>query len=178
MKNMVMSETAKSFLQSAIETVAARRPFDAAALGVESARGPARTHLTRRQLDVLELLCEGMTNKDISRQLEIGNATVKIHVSSILRTLNVSSRLQAAIVARRLGLVKEKARALPADGGATRQPMVLRVVWDGADHRRRCRNHRLNCRGKFNGARRRRDFRVSRRPARPARGPRAQPGPV
>jgi DNA-binding NarL/FixJ family response regulator len=132
MKNVEMSETAKSFLQSAIETVAARRPFEAAALGVEPARTPARTHLTRRQLDVLELLCEGMTNKDISRKLEIGNATVKIHVSSILRTLNVNSRLQAAIVARRLGLVKEKPRAIPAEGsGAVRQPMVLRVVWDG-----------------------------------------------
>ena len=40
MKNMVMSETAKSFLQSAIETVAARRAFDAAALGIEPARAP------------------------------------------------------------------------------------------------------------------------------------------
>ena len=67
-----------------------------------------------------------------SEKRRVGNATVKIHVSSILRALNVNSRLQAAIVARRLGLVKDKTGALPTAGGrAARQPMVLRVVWDG-----------------------------------------------
>jgi DNA-binding NarL/FixJ family response regulator len=135
MKSTAMSETAKSFLQNAIETVVARKPFEFN--GAE--RGPAAAHaprsaLTKRQLDVLELLCEGLTNKDIGKALEIGNATVKIHVSSILRTLNVTSRLQAAIVARRLGLVKDPA-CTDESGIAnphTRQPVVLRVVWDGA----------------------------------------------
>ena len=64
------------------------------------------------------------------RKLAIGNATVKIHVSSILRSLNVTSRLQAAIVARRLGLIEEP---VETDAGkAARNPVVLRVVWDGA----------------------------------------------
>ena len=100
MKNMAMSETARSFLQSAIESVVARKPFDLEEKVADSST--ARAHLTPRQLDVLRLLCQGMTNKDIGRSLDIGNATVKIHVSSILRSLNVTSRLQAAIVARRL----------------------------------------------------------------------------
>lgn len=56
--------------------------------------------LTSRQLDVLALMCEGMPNKIIGRKLNIANGTVKIHVANILRALNVSSRLQAVIVAR------------------------------------------------------------------------------
>lgn len=132
MKTMAISEAAKSFLQSTIETVVARRPFELPVAGmVRAQQAASRTRLTPRQLEVLELLCEGMTNKDISRKLGIGNATVKIHVSSILRALNVASRLQAAIAGRRLGLVKEKEEAAAEAGCSSRQPMVLRVVWDG-----------------------------------------------
>ncbi len=110
-------------------------PFSAA-IGAPAITPPLRSHLTRRQLDVLALLCEGMTNKDISRQLGIGNATVKIHVSSILRALNVSSRLQATIVAQRMGLVRGKSRGANTEAKpAGRQPMVLRVVWDGESAR-------------------------------------------
>lgn len=135
MKTMAMSENARTFLQSAIEALAARKPFDLNVAGRDPAATPAqRAHLTKRQLEVLALLCEGMTNKDIGRTLEIGNATVKIHVSSILRALNVTSRLQASIVARRLGLVDDGS-GVDAEGAAKkseRQPVVLRVVWDGA----------------------------------------------
>lgn len=135
MKGMTISNTARSFLQSAIEAVASRRPFEAYS-GASDPVTPSvqRAHLTKRQLEVLALLCEGMTNKDVGRTLGIGNATVKIHVSSILRALNVTSRLQATIVARRLGLVADQADP-EAEGAAARparQPVVLRVVWDGA----------------------------------------------
>jgi DNA-binding NarL/FixJ family response regulator len=135
MKTMAISDTAKSFLQNAIESVVARKPFDLNATGFDPTKSPAqRAHLTKRQLDVLGLLCEGMTNKDIGRTLEIGNATVKIHVSSILRALNVTSRLQAAIIARRLGLVKDNSATEESAGAdrASRRSVVLRVVWDGA----------------------------------------------
>jgi DNA-binding NarL/FixJ family response regulator len=134
MKSMALSNTARSFLQSAIETVVTRRPFDLNTAGCDLKGTPLqRSHLTKRQIEVLGLLCEGMTNKDIGRKLEIGMATVKIHVSGILRTLNVTSRLQATIIARRLGLVEDEA----GDDAATsdrpsRQPVVLRVMWDGA----------------------------------------------
>ena len=62
-------------------------------------------HLTPRQLDVLSLLCEGLSNKLIGRRLNISAATVKIHIACILRTLSVNSRLQAVIAAHRWGLV-------------------------------------------------------------------------
>ena len=66
--------------------------------------GERSEQLTPRQVEVLALLCEGLSNKLIGRRLNISSATVKLHVASILRVLQVSSRLQAVIAARRLGL--------------------------------------------------------------------------
>lgn len=62
--------------------------------------------LTQRQREVLLLLCEGLPNKLISRRLNISDATVKTHVASVLRSLNASTRLEAVILAFRLGLVR------------------------------------------------------------------------
>jgi hypothetical protein len=56
---------------------------------------------------VLSLLCEGLPNKLIGRQLNISPGTVKIHVGKILSGLGVSSRLQAVVIAQREGLVKQ-----------------------------------------------------------------------
>jgi len=80
--------------------------------------------LTPRQLEVLALLCEGLPNKLIGRRLNIANATVKIHVARILRALNVSSRLQAVIAARRLGLEPKRAEE-PAAYGMLGAPQLL-----------------------------------------------------
>jgi two-component system, NarL family, response regulator LiaR len=61
--------------------------------------------LTERETDVLRLLAEGKSNKEIAHELSIGEKTVKTHVSNILSKLNVSSRTQAALYAARIGLV-------------------------------------------------------------------------
>lgn len=58
--------------------------------------------LTPRQRAVLLLLEQGMSNKLIARELEIGEITVKAHVSAILRKLGVDNRVQAVVVARDL----------------------------------------------------------------------------
>lgn len=55
--------------------------------------------LTTREIEVLELIAEGMINKEIAKQLYISEKTVKNHVSNIFRKLNVSDRTQAAIYA-------------------------------------------------------------------------------
>lgn len=62
--------------------------------------------LTERETEVLRLLAQGQSNKEIARELSIGEKTVKTHVSSILGKLNVSSRTQAALYAVRIGLVE------------------------------------------------------------------------
>jgi DNA-binding NarL/FixJ family response regulator len=58
--------------------------------------------LTLRQRRVLELLANGLSNKQIARQLDISEITVKAHVSAIFRKLGVSNRVQAGNAARRL----------------------------------------------------------------------------
>ena len=72
-------------------------------------------HLTVREREVLYLLCEGLPNKLISRRLGISLSTVKIHISNILSELGVSSRLQAVIAARRLGLLRDLDHVTAAD---------------------------------------------------------------
>ena len=90
----------------------------------DSTRGnrTARPYLTKRQLQVLALLCEGLPNKLICRELGISAGTCKAHMSSILRELGVGSRLQAVVAARRLGL-------LDANGEDPGQPHLA-----GRDH--------------------------------------------
>jgi NarL family two-component system response regulator LiaR len=61
--------------------------------------------LTERETTVLRLLAQGLSNKEIGRELEIGEKTVKTHVSNIFSKLNVFSRTQAALYAVRIGLV-------------------------------------------------------------------------
>jgi len=62
--------------------------------------------LSQRQREVLLLLCEGLPNKLIGRQLGVSDNTVKSHVASLLRSLNVATRLEAVTVAFRFGLVR------------------------------------------------------------------------
>jgi DNA-binding NarL/FixJ family response regulator len=58
-------------------------------------------NLTRRQREVLERLVEGKSNAAVARDLGLAEGTVRIHVSAILKTLNVGNRTQAAILANR-----------------------------------------------------------------------------
>lgn len=58
-------------------------------------------NLTRRQHEVLERLVDGKSNAAIARDLGLAEGTVRIHVSAILKSLNVSNRTQAAILANR-----------------------------------------------------------------------------
>lgn len=58
--------------------------------------------LTRQQLRVLEMLCQGLLNKQIAYVLEVGETTVKAHVSEILRKLSVTSRTQAVLEVSKL----------------------------------------------------------------------------
>jgi DNA-binding NarL/FixJ family response regulator len=62
--------------------------------------------LSPRELDVLRLVVEGMTNKDIGSVLYITEDTAKKHVQNIIAKLQVSDRTQAAVKALRLGLAK------------------------------------------------------------------------
>lgn len=63
------------------------------------------TDLTPRELEVLQLLAEGLANKTIAQQLHISDHTVKFHVNSIMTKLGAQSRTEAVVRATRLGLI-------------------------------------------------------------------------
>jgi DNA-binding NarL/FixJ family response regulator len=66
---------------------------------------PNNAGLTERELEILGLLSQGLSNSEIARELAISEGTVKNHISSILLRLKVRDRVQAVIYARENGLV-------------------------------------------------------------------------
>ena len=65
---------------------------------------PARGSPTRRELEILRLVAEGLSNKEIARRLVITEGTVKNHVHNALEKLHVDNRIQAAAYVIRQGL--------------------------------------------------------------------------
>lgn len=61
--------------------------------------------LTRREIEVLKLLAEGLFNKEVAYTLNISEKTVKNHVSNIFKKINVSDRTQAAVYAIKHNIV-------------------------------------------------------------------------
>ncbi len=74
--------------------------------GSTDAEFTALTDLSKRELEVLELIANGLSNFDIGNQLFISEKTVKSHVSNILSKLHLADRTQAAVFAWRKGIIK------------------------------------------------------------------------
>ena len=96
-------------LHRGIQAAAAGQVFlspEAAAQLVRQVKAPERPEpLTPREIEVLRLLAGGRANKQIARELGVGEETVKTHVRNILGKLQAASRTQAALHAIRTGLV-------------------------------------------------------------------------
>jgi DNA-binding NarL/FixJ family response regulator len=82
--------------------------FEAMDVGASDENGevPHRptSALTQRETDILSLLAEGRSNRDISRALYLSEKTVKAHLAAIFRKLGVSNRTQAAMAAVHMGI--------------------------------------------------------------------------
>jgi len=61
--------------------------------------------LTPRETDVLRAATRGLSNKEIARELELAEVTVKFHLSAIFRKMKARSRTEAAMLATRAGIV-------------------------------------------------------------------------
>jgi DNA-binding NarL/FixJ family response regulator len=62
--------------------------------------------VTDRQMDILLRITQGRSNKQIARELDLSENTVKVHVSAMLRALGLSNRTQAGILGQKLGLAE------------------------------------------------------------------------
>src|SRR5690606_23775768 len=71
---------------------------------VEHSETGALAELTGRQREVLNLLAEGESNKEIARCLDVSEATVKAHLATILRILKAKNRTQAVVYLQKLAL--------------------------------------------------------------------------
>jgi two-component system nitrate/nitrite response regulator NarL len=107
------------------DNVVAREMVDTLARLVRSEASPERgaprpaapfSKLTPRELEILERVADGLSNKMIARALEITDGTVKLHVKAILRKLGMRSRVEAAVVAVEQGLGKYGRKSRPASG--------------------------------------------------------------
>ena len=105
----LLKDTEADELRRAIKAAAAGQVQlspEAAMRLMREVRAPENPdELTERETEVMCLLARGLSNKEIARELTIGEKTVKTHVSNILSKLNVPSRTQAALYAVRTGLV-------------------------------------------------------------------------
>ncbi|HAN95048.1 MAG TPA: hypothetical protein DCQ17_05695, partial [Firmicutes bacterium] len=75
---------------------------------LQSAAAISDLALTTRELEILRFIVEGMSNKEIAAALYISEKTVKNHITSLLRKLNVEDRTQAAVFAVSQGLFTQE----------------------------------------------------------------------
>lgn len=60
--------------------------------------------MSPREIEVLDGLCRGLSNKEIARELELQEVTIKLHVRTLCRKLDAKNRTQAALTAKEAGL--------------------------------------------------------------------------
>jgi two-component system nitrate/nitrite response regulator NarL len=110
-RGLLLREVAAEELVAALQAAAAGLVVLDPALAdvVMPAREPLPNllveELTPRELEVLQLLSEGLSNRAIGQRLEISEHTVKFHVNAILGKLGAQSRTEAVVRATRLGLI-------------------------------------------------------------------------
>jgi two-component system NarL family response regulator len=104
-KGYLLKDAPRQEILAAIRAVSEDRPYTSSSVAAKALQRMAKPSLTTRELGVLQLLAQGRSNKDIARQLGIGEGTAKTHVKSILTKLDAISRTEAVAVAHKRGLV-------------------------------------------------------------------------
>lgn len=100
------AEGLSAAVRAAAEGLTVLEPALTASLLLTSpANASTKEALTAREMEVLQLLAEGLPNKVIAQRLSITDHTVKFHVNAIMSKLGVQSRTEAVVRATRLGLI-------------------------------------------------------------------------
>lgn len=99
---------AKSFLNAVRFMAAGEKympPQSMRSAAEQTAAVPFRDVLTERERQVLQGLCESLSNKEIARHLDISEPTVKVHAQAVFRKIGARNRTHAAIIARENGFM-------------------------------------------------------------------------
>lgn len=94
-------------LVAAVRFMAAGEIYAPISLMTERDSQPATVagaQLTPRELDVLKRLCRGLANKEIARELDLQEVTVKLHIKTLYRKISAKNRTHAAMIAKEAGL--------------------------------------------------------------------------
>ncbi|MBW4489343.1 MAG: response regulator transcription factor [Trichocoleus desertorum ATA4-8-CV12] len=92
-------------LLNAIRAIHSGEKYIPPAVGAKLLQRMNNPELSERELEVLRLMAQGMSNQEIGTALSIGESTIKSHVNRILSKLGVNDRVQAVIIAVKRGLV-------------------------------------------------------------------------
>jgi two-component system, NarL family, response regulator len=102
----LLKDAPQSDMLDAIRAVHAGKRYFPRHIAARLAERMMRTNLTARELEVLNMLARGLTNKQIGCALDISDNTVRNHVNSIIEKLEVSDRTEAATTAIHRGLIE------------------------------------------------------------------------
>ncbi|MGH8260365.1 MAG: response regulator [Steroidobacteraceae bacterium] len=105
-KGYMLKDAPRQEILSAIRAVSEDRPYASSSIAAKALQRMGKPSLTQRELDVLQLLAEGRSNKDIARRLSITEGTAKTHVKAILTKLDAISRTEAVAVAHKRGMIR------------------------------------------------------------------------
>lgn len=104
-KGYLLKDAKPNELLNAIRIVYRGQQYIPPEVGAKLVQRMSNPELSERELEVLRLMAQGMSNSDIATALTIGESTVKSHVNRILSKLGVSDRTQAVIIAVKRGIV-------------------------------------------------------------------------
>ena len=107
----VLQSCSTEHLRMAVELLSCGQRYVTPELKRYVADKSARSSLTGRETDVLQLLAQGYCNKTIARELGIGVGTVKTHVKGLFDKLGATARTHAVVLATQRGMVRDSPRA-------------------------------------------------------------------
>ena len=93
-------------IREAVRRVAKGETFFPSEIGLKLAKSVSSPRLSKREMEVLESLAGGNSNKEIAHALDVSEGTIKFHIKSILRKLDVIGRAEAIAVAARRGIIQ------------------------------------------------------------------------
>jgi DNA-binding NarL/FixJ family response regulator len=102
----LLKSTPQAEIVAAIQTVHGGKHHIPPRIAARLAERMVRSTLTQRELEILEMVVRGLTNKQIGHALQISENTARNHINSIIRKLDVSGRTEAATAAIQQGLVR------------------------------------------------------------------------